>query len=67
MSSVVKCLLCGEVLESKHRHDFQQCKCENLFIDGGDDYLRMGIRDGQYTVRVISEPDTVATSTPDDL
>jgi len=39
----VKCLVCNEVLESKYRHDFVMCECENqTFVDGGDDYLRFG-------------------------
>ena len=28
---------------SNSRHDFQQCKCESCFIDGGNDpYIRIG-------------------------
>lgn len=39
----VKCLECGAILESKHRHDFVRCKCPNeTFVDGGDEYLRYG-------------------------
>jgi len=39
----VKCLVCNEILESKYRHDFIMCDCSNrTFVDGGDDYLRMG-------------------------
>ena len=39
----VKCLECGEILESVHRHDFQSCECVNkTFVDGGNDYLRCG-------------------------
>lgn len=39
----IKCLSCGEELESKHRHDFVECSCENqTFVDGGNDYLRVG-------------------------
>lgn len=37
----IRCTLCGEVLESKHRHDFQACKC-GTFVDGGSDYMRLG-------------------------
>lgn len=37
------CLKCRTLLESKTRHDFAACGCENQsFIDGGSDYLRMG-------------------------
>lgn len=39
----VKCLVCGAILESKFRHDFLSCNCENqTFADGGLDYLRRG-------------------------
>lgn len=41
--NAVKCLCCGEVLESKHRHDFVQCHCDNMcFVDGGLSYQRAG-------------------------
>lgn len=35
-----KCLKCGDIIESKHRHDFVFCKCESVAVDGGKDYLR---------------------------
>lgn len=41
--SKIKCLECGAILESKHRHDFRSCGCENgTFVDGGNAYLRYG-------------------------
>ena len=33
-----KCLKCGDIIESKHRHDFVTCKCGNISVDGGRDY-----------------------------
>jgi len=36
----VKCLLCLEEIESVHRHDFKFCKCGNIAVDGGKDYLK---------------------------
>jgi hypothetical protein len=42
----VKCLVCNTILESKHRHDFQQCNCSNkAFVDGGLSYERIGAMD----------------------
>jgi len=41
MRNRIKCLDCGEILESKHRHDWVSCKCGN-FVDGGHDYKRIG-------------------------
>jgi len=37
-----KCLKCGDIIESTHRHDFVSCKCGAIFVDGGLDYLRRG-------------------------
>lgn len=38
----IKCLKCGDIIESMFRHDFRWCSCRNIFIDGGNDYLRYG-------------------------
>ena len=38
----VKCLKCGDIIESKHRHDFVACSCGAIFTDGGTDYIRRG-------------------------
>lgn len=40
LSNRAKCLLCGEIIESKHRHHFVRCHCGNLVVDGGLDYLK---------------------------
>lgn len=35
-----KCLLCGDEIESRHRHDIQSCSCGNLTVDGGKMWRR---------------------------
>jgi hypothetical protein len=51
----VQCLSCKRVLESKYRHDFKQCKCENqTFTDGGLEYQRYGGRK-MSKIRILSE------------
>lgn len=40
LANKAKCLKCGDVIESTHRHDFVQCKCGTIAVDGGKDYLR---------------------------
>jgi len=45
-----QCVLCGDIMESKHRHDFVRCKCGKSFLDGGDDYPR-----GTMTTVMIDE------------
>lgn len=53
--SKIKCLECGTILESKHRHDFVTCGCKNeTFVDGGKDYLRCGGVD-MNKIKVITE------------
>lgn len=39
-----KCLDCNTIIESKHRHDYVTCKCGNLSVDGGLDYLKRGYK-----------------------
>ncbi len=36
----IKCKKCGDIIESKYRHDFKFCKCQTVAVDGGKDYLR---------------------------
>ena len=36
----IRCKSCGDILESKHVHDFVQCSCGACAADGGKDYLR---------------------------
>lgn len=42
MGQKIKCAKCGDVIESLFRHDMKWCSCGAIFIDGGDDYTRMG-------------------------
>ena len=36
-----KCLYCGDVIESKHQHDFTTCQCGKSSCDGGTSYIRL--------------------------
>ena len=40
-----QCKHCGDIIESKHRHDFVRCKCGAIFTDGGKSYIRRGAAD----------------------
>jgi hypothetical protein len=46
--NAVKCLKCDEVIESKTRHDLVSCKCGNVFVDGGKEYLRRGFKTREW-------------------
>ena len=39
------CRDCGDLIESKHRHDFVRCKCGRIFTDGGTAYTRRGFKE----------------------
>lgn len=57
LRNAAKCLVCEEIIESKHRHDFVSCSCwktdellppakhTRIFVDGGLEYLRFGASD----------------------
>ena len=44
--NAIKCLVCNTVLESKHRHHYNQCQCRNeAAVDGGLVYQRILAKD----------------------
>lgn len=40
IQNAAKCNKCGELIISKHRHDFVTCHCGAISVDGGQSYLR---------------------------
>lgn len=40
VQNAVSCLSCGDLIVSKHRHDFVTCTCGAISVDGGQEYLR---------------------------
>lgn len=42
LKNQARCLKCGTVITSTHRHDFRYCQCKAIFVDGGNDYWRRG-------------------------
>lgn len=52
VQNAVICNKCDDLIISKHRHNFVECKCGNIFVDGGQEYLRRGgkgLEDNSYT------------------
>lgn len=45
---IIKCKKCGSILESKSKNDFKQCNCGSIFIDGGNEYCRLGYPHGKF-------------------
>lgn len=49
LSNSAKCLKCGDEIFSAHRHDFKECSCGAIFVDGGMSYVRHGfVSRGDY-------------------
>ena len=42
--NAIRCKHCGDIVESKSVHDFQECSCGACFVDGGLDYFRRGFK-----------------------
>jgi hypothetical protein len=40
--NAARCLRCNDEIESRHRRDFRECRCGDIFVDGGREYLRRG-------------------------
>jgi hypothetical protein len=40
VKNCVKCNSCGDIIESKSGHDFRTCRCGDVSVDGGKQYLR---------------------------
>ena len=50
IKNAIRCNICGNEIESKHRHDFVTCKCGACSVDGGHDYLRRCAKnEGNFT------------------
>lgn len=43
--NAAQCYLCKDVVESFHTHDMDTCRCGEIFVDGGHEYLRRGAND----------------------
>lgn len=67
MRNRAKCKLCSDILESFHRHDYVTCKCGEIAIDGGNDYLKCSARDWVNLLRIDDEGNEIVPKVSDDL
>lgn len=50
ITNKAQCDNCKEIIESVHRHNYVTCKCGNISVDGGKEYLRRCYKpDATYT------------------
>jgi len=57
-----QCKLCGDVIESKHGHDFKSCKCGEIMVDGGKNYLKRSAKDFNNLIELSDTYDEVYES-----
>ena len=62
IANKVHCLKCGDIIESRSRHDFVTCSCGAVSVDGGLDYLRRSFEsedcfEDLSVVETIADPD----------
>ena len=44
LKNCIRCKHCGDIIESKHVHDYVSCKCGAVAVDGGHEYLRRSFK-----------------------
>jgi hypothetical protein len=52
----VKCLNCGQTIESRRLHEMVTCSCGDISVDGGRDYFKLSTMDGARWEEVALEP-----------
>lgn len=40
VANKIKCVYCGDIIESKTTNDFKRCSCGTVAIDGGHEFLK---------------------------
>jgi len=44
------CTVCGDMIQSVGQHDFRECSCGAIFVDGGFEYMRNGADDYSHFI-----------------
>lgn len=61
-SMKIKCLICGDIIDSKYRYNLVSCKCENCYIDGGNDYCHFGGKDFNKILLIFNDGTEIIAS-----
>lgn len=60
MKNRAKCKKCETIIESFHRHDYVECKCGEIAVDGGPDFMRALAFDFSNFVRLDDEGNEIS-------
>lgn len=63
--NAAKCLLCGDIIESRSVHDFVTCNCGNISVDGGLDYAKRCFKQ-KDTWKELSEWEEIEDTVPEE-
>ena len=63
VTNKAQCKLCGDVIESVSRNDYQRCKCGEISVDGGKSYLKRSAKDFNNIIELSDTYDEVYEST----
>lgn len=55
--NAAECGVCGEYIRSNNRHDYRECKCGNVAVDGGSWYARRNFKTTNYRDIIVMYPD----------
>ena len=58
----IKSLSCNDIIESKHGYNLWSCKCDNCYVDGGQDYLHFGGNDFNKILIVFDDDTEILAS-----
>ena len=66
--NAIRCVHCGDVIESVTVHDFRWCSCKTVAVDGGLDYLSRSFKNSPADFEELSEwEDMDPADLPDEL
>ena len=55
IKNAIKCNHCGDIIESKHVHNFVTCSCGTVSVDGGLEYGRRCFKNSTDDFEDLSE------------
>ena len=53
LSNQRRCTECGDKPFSRTRHDYRECSCGKVMVDGGQEYLRQSCNDGGESMNIV--------------
>lgn len=60
IKNAIRCVKCGDVIESESVHDFKWCRCGAVAVDGGRAYLKRCFNEAEDYEELSETEDTDA-------